>query len=253
MKKHHYHDSLGDHNSVLTPEEVRENVNISEDDDRIFMARVYNWMAGGLAISGLTAWKISSMMVDQTSFFYRSPGVFLILFLLEILLVGILTLAIPKLSPLWAAVLFCLFALLNGMTLAPLFTFYTSSSIFSAFFTSAGMFFVTSLFGYITGMDLGRLGAFCIMGLFGLIIATVVNLFLNNSLMETILNYIGIVLFLGLTAWDTQRLRLLAKECIVNGYGEDVMKKYAVVGALSLYLDFINIFLFLLRLTGKRD
>ena len=91
------------------------------------------------------------------------------------------------------------------------------------------------------------------MGLFGLIIATVVNLFLNNSLMETILNYIGIVLFLGLTAWDTQRLRLLAKECIVNGYGEDVMKKYAVVGALSLYLDFINIFLFLLRLTGKRD
>lgn len=253
MKKHHYHDSLGDHNSVLTPEEVRENVNISEDGDRIFMARVYNWMAGGLAISGLTAWKISSMMVDQTTFFYRSPGVFLILFLLEILLVGILTVAIPKLSPLWAAVLFCLFAFLNGMTLAPLFTFYTSSSIFSAFFTSAGMFFVTSLFGYITGMDLGRLGAFCIMGLFGLIIATVVNLFLNNSLMETILNYIGIVLFLGLTAWDTQRLRLLAKECIVNGYGEDVMKKYAVVGALSLYLDFINIFLFLLRLTGKRD
>ena len=84
MKKHHYHDSLGDHNSVLTPEEVRENVNISEDGDRIFMARVYNWMAGGLAISGLTAWKISSMMVDQTSFFYRSPGVFLILFLFEI-------------------------------------------------------------------------------------------------------------------------------------------------------------------------
>lgn len=247
------HSSNDSDKAFLTPEEIRENVHISEDGDRVFMARVYNWMAGGLAISGLTAWKISNMMVDQTSFFYRSPGLFLLLLLVEIILVGILTAALQKLSPVAAVVLFCLFALLNGVTLAPLFTFYTKSSIFSAFFASAGMFFVTSLFGYITGINLGRLGAFCIMGLFGLIIATLINWFLNNSLMEIILCYVGIVLFLGLTAWDTQQLRLLAKDCMMKGCDEKEMKKYAVAGALTLYLDFINIFLFFLRLTGKRE
>lgn len=91
------------------------------------------------------------------------------------------------------------------------------------------------------------------MGLFGLIIATLINWFLNNSLMETILCYVGIVLFLGLTAWDTQQLRLLAKDCMMKGCDEKEMKKYAVAGALTLYLDFINIFLFFLRLTGKRE
>lgn len=118
MREQQYSSNNSD-KAFLTPEEIRENVHISEDGDRVFMARVYNWMAGGLAISGLTSWKISNMMVDQTSFFYRSPGLFLLLLLVEIILVGILTAALQKLSPVAAAVLFCLFALLNGEHLPP--------------------------------------------------------------------------------------------------------------------------------------
>ena len=234
-------------------ENTTEQVRITEDADRIFMARIYNWMAGGLAITGLTAWKISSLMVDPTSIFNRAPGMFLILLILEIILVGVLTALIQKMSPLLAALLFCVFAVLNGMSLAPLFLFYTTASIASAFFASAGMFFVTSLFGYLTRINLGRAGSFCVIGIFGLIIATLINLFLNNSLMETIICYVGIVLFLGLTAWDTQRLRLMMENLSSDGVSEEDTKKYAVVGALTLYLDFINIFLFLLRLTGKRE
>ena len=234
-------------------ENTSEQVRITEDADRIYMARIYNWMAGGLAITGLTAWKISSLMVDPTSIFNRAPGMFLILLILEIILVGVLTALIQKMSPLLAALLFCLFAVLNGMSLAPLFLFYTSASIASAFFACAGMFFVTSLFGYLTRINLGRAGAFFVMGIFGLIIATLINLFLNNSLMETIICYVGIVLFLGLTAWDTQRLRLMMENLASDGVSEEDTKKYSVVGALTLYLDFINIFLFLLRLTGKRE
>lgn len=253
MKNKHCARSFGDDDNVLTPEEIREKTHITEDSDRIFMARIYNWMAGGLTISGLTAWEISGRIADRTSFFYRSPGVFLLLLLLEIILVGILIVMIRKLSPLWAAVLFCFFALLNGVTLAPLFLFYTKASICSAFFASAGMFFVTSLFGYLTGINLGHLGSFCIMGLFGLIAATLINFFLNSSLLEMIINYVGIVLFLGLTVWDTRQLRMMSREYVANGVSEKEMRKYAVSGALMLYLDFINIFLFLLRLTGKRE
>lgn len=253
MRSNRFTRSIGEDDHVLTPEEIRAKMHITEDTDRIFMARIYNWMAGGLLISGLTAWKISSLMVEQTSFFYRAPGLFLLLLIMEIVLVGILIAMVEKLSPFWAAVLFCAFALLNGITLAPLFLFYTKASIFSAFFASSGMFFVTSLFGYLTGLDLGRVGSFCIMGVFGLLIATLINLFLNNSLMEMIINYVGIVLFLGLTAWDTQQLRNMTKEYAAGGIDEKTMRKYAVVGALMLYLDFINIFLFLLRLTGKRE
>jgi FtsH-binding integral membrane protein len=247
MKSHRYTDF------PEKEENTSEQVRITEDADRIYMARIYNWMAGGLAITGLTAWKISSLMVDPTSIFNRAPGMFLILLILEIILVGVLTALIQKMSPLLAALLFCLFAVLNGMSLAPLFLFYTSASIASAFFACAGMFFVTSLFGYLTRINLGRAGAFCVMGIFGLIIATLINLFLNNSLMETIICYVGIVLFLGLTAWDTQRLRLMMENLASDGVSEEDTKKYSVVGALTLYLDFINIFLFLLRLTGKRE
>ena len=248
MKSHRFTDLPGEEESSS-----ENQVRIPEDADRVFMGRIYNWMAGGLVITGLTAWKISAMMLDPASIFNRSPGIFLILLILEIILVGALSALIQKISPLLAALLFCFFAVMNGMSLAPLFLFYTSASIASAFFACAGMFFVTSLFGYMTKIDLGRAGAFCVMGVFGLIIATLINLFLNNSLMETIICYVGIILFLGLTAWDTQRLRLMMENLASDGVSEEDTKKYAIVGALALYLDFINIFLFLLRLTGKRD
>ncbi len=241
---------MNEHYRTGTVASVRREAAV--DVQRLFMGRVYNWMAGGLAITGLTAWEVGQSMMQKNSIFNQKPGLFILLFIAELVLVMVLSAAIRKLSPMAAACCFIVYSLLSGVTLAPIFLIYTNSSIFAAFFTCAGMFGATSLFGYLTKSNLSRIGSFCFMGLIGLIIASVVNFFLRNSMMDYIISYAGVLIFLGLTAWDTRKLCSLAEgRDEADIYSAD-MKKLAVVGALTLYLDFINIFLYLLRIFGSR-
>jgi len=223
--------------------------------ERRFMAGVYNWMTAGLAITAFTAWRVVCGMEDQTSFFWRHPGIFLALLLVELVLVLFLSAAVRKLSPTVAALCFIGYSVLSGITLAPIFMIYTRTAIYAAFFTCAGMFGGVSLFGYMTRMKLTGLGAICSMGLIGLIVASLVNFFLQSDMFGYILSFFGVAVFLGLTAWDTQYLRQLAARSASADNGHtlsDEMKKVSILGALKLYLDFVNLFLYLLRIFGGR-
>lgn len=249
---------------------VRDSEVISHEEDgavsaRTFLNRVYNWMAAGLAITGVVAYGVFQQMmaskpaIDSSgtmtggSLFW-SPGLMLVLILAEFGLVLWLSLGIRKMAPLTAGICFLLYATLSGVTLAPIFLLYTKSAIYSAFFTCAGTFAATSLFGYLTRMDLSGVGSFCFMGLIGIIIASVVNFFLKSQGLDLFITYIGVFVFIGLTAWDTQKLKQLGG---ILGSGEfsgtPESRKYAIIGALQLYLDFINLFLMLLRIFGNRN
>lgn len=232
---------------------------------RTFLNRVYNWMSAGLALTGGVAyWVFRQMMANQPvrdlsgavsggSVFW-SPGLMLALIVAELALVFWLSFGIRKMRPVTAGLCFLAYAALSGVTLAPVFLMYTKSAIYGAFFTCAGTFAVTSLFGYLTRMDLSGIGSFCAMGLIGILIASVVNLFLKSTGLDSIITYIGVFVFIGLTAWDTQKLKQLGG---ILGSGEfsgtPESRKYAIIGALQLYLDFINLFLMLLRIFGNRD
>ena len=223
--------------------------------ERRFMTGVYNWMTAGLLLTAVAAWLIVGTMEDRNSFFWKNPGIFLGLLAGEVVLVLILSFAFKKLSPVMAAVCFIAYSILSGVTLAPIFMIYTRSAIYAAFFTCAGMFGGVSIFGYMTRMRLAGLGSLCFMGLIGLIVAGIVNYFLQSDTFGYIVSFIGVAVFLGLTAWDTQALRELAARNMPQESGRplsDEMKKYSILGALKLYLDFINLFLYLLRIFGGR-
>ena len=147
-----------------------------------------------------------------------------------------------------ATALFYAYAILNGVTLSPIFFVYTSSSIALTFFVTSGVFLAMSIYGYTTKRDLTKLGSFLIMALIGLIICSIVNIFWANSTMDWIISFAGVIIFIGLTAWDTQKIKEMAQETDEMNAG-----KLATIGALSLYLDFINLFLYLLRFLGSRD
>lgn len=228
---------------------------------RTFMNRVYNWMTVGLAVTGIVAWLLyqymqeTKPMSDSAGNLYGgsifwSPGFMLVMVLVELGLVFWLSLGINKMSPGVAGFCFLLYAAISGITLSPIFMVYTQSAISAAFFTCAGTFAVTSIFGYLTRMDLSGIGSFCMMGLFGLIIASLVNMFLKNAGFDRFLTYIGVIIFVGLTAWDTQRLKQMGSQMSETG---EMYQKYAIIGALELYLDFINLFIMLLKLFGRRD
>lgn len=224
--------------------------------ERRFMTGVYNWMTAGLFATALTAWFIVDSMADKNFFLWRNPGILLALMIAEFVLVLVLSSAIKKMSPAVAAFCFLVYSVLSGVTLAPIFLVYTRTAIYGAFFTCAGMFGGVSLFGYMTRMRLTGLGSFCFMGLIGLIIASIVNFFLQSDAFGYIISFIGVAVFLGLTAYDTQALRELAARNAAeseNGHSlSDEMKKYSILGALKLYLDFVNLFLYLLRIFGGR-
>ena len=149
-----------------------------------------------------------------------------------------------------ATILFIVYSILNGVTMSMLFLIYTMSSIATTFFVTAGTFGAMALFGYATKKDLTRIGNLCIMGVIGLIIASLVNMFLHNSMMDLIISYVGVLLFVGLTAYDSQKIKqmLSGEDIEVN----ETTQKIALMGALTLYLDFINLFLYLLRILGDR-
>jgi FtsH-binding integral membrane protein len=226
---------------------------------RAYMIRVYNYMAAGVALTGVVAWLTfnaavttgaNGAIVGLTSFgqaIFSGP-IAIVLFLATLGLVFFMSFRIDKLSPSTALGLFMLYAGLLGLMLSSVFLAYTGTSITRTFFISAASFGALSLYGYTTKRDLSPVGSFLIMGLFGLILAMLVNLFLKSSGLDFAISAIGVLIFAGLTAWDTQRI----KEMYDVQDDGSVAGRKAVMGALTLYLDFINLFLFLLRFIGDR-
>lgn len=213
-----------------------------------FMVRVYNWMAAGLAITGFMAFYVSSSPA-MMNILFGNPIVPIILIIAQIGLVFWLASRVMQMSVSQATGVFLLYAGLTGVTFSTLFVVYTSASITSTFLVTAGTFGAMSFYGYTTKKDLTSWGSFLFMGLIGLIIASVVNMFMQNSMMSTIISYAGVLIFVGLTAYDTQKIKEMN---IIGNEGTDEDTKEAIQGALTLYLDFINLFLMLLRLMGDR-
>ena len=214
-----------------------------------FFAQVYGWMAAGLGLTGGIA-MFASTSPELINFVFGTRFVFLGLIILELVVVGFLSARIFDWSLGKVQAAFVGYAMLNGVTLSCVFLAYTSSSIASTFFVTAGTFGVMSLFGYFTKADLSGWGKLLSMALIGLVIAMVVNFFFNNPVMEIVTSFIGVLLFTALTAYDTQKLKQLALLGVTEG--EEVSHKASILGALTLYLDFVNLFLFLLRIFGRR-
>ncbi|MBS1537879.1 MAG: Bax inhibitor-1/YccA family protein [Bacteroidetes bacterium] len=225
----------------LTQEEIRiEQAN--------FINNVYSWMTGALLLTGLIALWVSSTP-EVIEFIFGNRIVFYGLLIAEFGCVSYLVSVIGKISSNTAIAVFLGYAALNGLTLASIFYVFTSESISTTFFVTAGTFGVMSAYGYFTKSDLTTFRNLAFMGLIGLIIASVVNYFFQNEMLYWLTTYAGILIFVGLTAYDTQKIKEM--NIIGNQYTEEDSKE-AILGALTLYLDFINLFLFLLRIFGRR-
>lgn len=212
-----------------------------------FINRVFGWMFIGLAATGIISWYLGTYQVEKI-LQYRNFYLFLVI--AEFVVVIALSAGIRKFSAMTAALLFMVFALLNGVTLSWIFIAYSTDVIAGTFFATSGTFGAMGLYGYLTKRDLSSIGSLCSMGLIGIIIASLVNMFWYNRTADLIISYIGVLIFVGLTAWDVQKIKLLAIELGDSSASMRDVRKYAVIGALELYLDFINLFLFLLRIFG---
>ena len=212
-----------------------------------FFNSVYAWMASGVALSAVVAWWVSTQPQLMAQIF-RGPTL-IILFLAEIGLVITISWAINKISSGVATALFMLYSALNGLTLSVIFLVYTNASLVTTFAVTAGMFGAMSIYGFVTKRDLTQFGSLLFMALIGLIIASIVNIFWANSILYWIITYAGVLIFTALTAYDTQKLKLIAAQTADN---PAMAARMAIVGALELYLDFINLFIFLLRILGDR-
>lgn len=215
----------------------------------VLMRKVYTWMALALVITGFTAYYVATSPA-VLSFIFSNQVVFWGLVIGEFALVIGLSAAINRLSLTTATLMFVLYSVVNGATLSSIFLVYTMSSIANVFFITAGTFAAMAAFGYFTKIDLGPLGKILFMALIGIIIATIVNIFTQSELLAMILNYLGVLIFVGLTAYDSQKIKEMLMMAPDAGEGA---QKIALLGALSLYLDFINLFLYLLRLFGRRE
>ncbi|MFO7554995.1 MAG: Bax inhibitor-1/YccA family protein [Desulfobacterales bacterium] len=216
-----------------------------------FIRSVYNWMAIGLGLTGIVAFYVSNSET-LLKVIFGNQLIFFGLIIVELVLVFTISARVHKMQPTTATSLFVLYAALNGVTISAIFLIYTKSSITSTFFICAATFVASSIYGMVTKRDLTSMGQFMFMGLIGIIIASVVNLFVRSSGMSLIVSYIGVVVFVGLTAYDTQKLRTMALSQ-PDGLDAGTIRKGAILGALALYLDFINLFLMLLRILGNRD
>jgi FtsH-binding integral membrane protein len=214
----------------------------------LFITKVYNWMALALFITGLVSYFVASSP-EMLNIIVGSKFVFYGILIAELLLVIYLTRSIQKLSQNMVIAGFLIYAVLNGLTMSIIFLIYTSNSIATTFYVTAGTFGAMSLYGYYTKKDLTSLGNMAMMALIGIIIASIVNMFLQNDMMYWIITYLGVAVFVALTAYDTQKLKELGSRGFVN---DESMEKTSILGALTLYLDFINLFLFLLRIFGNR-
>lgn len=215
----------------------------------VLMRKVYVWMTLALVITGFTAYGVAN-----------SPGILQAIYSNSILMWGLIiaefalvigvSAAINRLSLTTATIMFILYSVINGALLSSIFVIYTASSIATVFFITAGTFGAMALIGYTTKTDLSSMGKILFMALIGLIIATIVNFFVKSSGLDLILSYVGVLIFVGLTAWDSQKIKQMMLQAPDAGEG---MQKMALLGALTLYLDFINLFIYLLRIFGKRD
>ncbi|WP_375450818.1 Bax inhibitor-1/YccA family protein [uncultured Devosia sp.] len=233
---------------------------------RSYMLRVYNYMGIGLVVTGLVAYFTNAaalttnpdaavgqlangqLVTQFGALIYGSPLQWVVM-LAPLAFVMVLSFGINKMSVGTAQLVFWAFAAVMGLSLSSIFLVYTGASIAKVFFITAATFGAMSLYGYTTKRDLTSVGNFAIMGLIGLIIASVVNIFLQSGMMDFIISAVGVLIFVALTAYDTQKI----KESYSEAHGMDVMAKNAIMGALSLYLDFINLFMMLLRLFGNRN
>ncbi len=213
-----------------------------------FLPKVYGWMTAGLALTALAAMLTLSSQ-GLLNLIFGNKLIFYALIFGELGLVIALSAAINKISSTTATLMFLLYSALNGVTFASIFLIYTSSSIASTFLVASGTFGAVSLYGYVTKRDLTGWGSFFFMGLIGIIIASVVNIFLQSEMINWVISYVGVFVFIGLTAYDTQKIKQIG----AAGFGDaESQKKAAIIGALRLYLDFINLFLMLLRIMGNR-
>jgi uncharacterized protein len=213
-----------------------------------FLRKVYAFMAGGLALTALTAWLVAhsqaavELIVGNRIIFYG-------LLISELLMVGFFSRLVRNMTASGAASLFFLYAIVNGLTLSVIFLVYTTASITTTFMVTAGTFGRMSIYGFLTKRDLSGVGHFAVMGLWGLILASVVNVFMNNDTIYWLTTFMGVIVFVGLAAYDTQKIKELN---VIGNAGTDEDHKEAIHGALVLYLDFVNLFLYLLRLLGRR-
>jgi FtsH-binding integral membrane protein len=211
-----------------------------------FLRIVYGWMCAGLAITAVVAYAITSSPT-LTGALAANHFLFLVLFLAQLGLVFFLSARVDKLAPGTATLLFVAYAALTGVTFSVILLAYTGASIATTFMVTAGMFGALAVYGTTTARSLAGVGQFLFMGLIGLILASVVGMFWRNAALEFLISVVGVIVFTGLTAWDAQRLKQMALQI-----PETQLGSYAILGALSLYLNFINLFLFLLRFMGGR-
>lgn len=212
-----------------------------------FLAKVYGRMSLGLLLTFLT-----SFVVSNTSLIYRliySRGLFMGFIFAELALVWYMSARVHKMSMSQLTLGMVVYAIINGITLSIIFILYTGTSVMSTFFVTAGMFGALAIYGTTTDRDLSNMGSIMMMGLIGVIIASLVNIFLKSSAIYWIITYAGVIIFTGLTAYDSQKIKAIGER---GGYSGEDMNKMAMMGALSLYLDFVNLFLFLLRILGRK-
>ena len=217
-----------------------------------FIRSVYNWMFIALSLTGFTAYYVSH---NETALqiLYGTPGLIMILIFAELGFVFFLSARIQKIKATTATALFTIYSILNGITLSFIFLRYTATSIVSTFMICAVTFLACSVYGMVTKKDLTSLGGFMFMGLIGIVIASVVNIFMQSSAMQMIISYVGVIVFIGLTAYDTQKLKTMSAT-IPNSASGAMIRKGALMGALTLYLDFINLFIMMLFIFGgNRD
>lgn len=215
-----------------------------------FVRSVYNWMCIGLALTGFLAYYVSTSPT-LLELVFGNRAVFFGLIIGELVMVFALAGWVERMSPTTATALFLGYAALNGVTLSVIFLVYARASIVSTFFICSATFAACSVYGWTTKKDLTSWGGFLTMGLIGIVIASLVNLFIRSNAMTMIISYIGVIVFVGLTAYDTQKIKVLALTQ-PDGVDGSVTRRLAIHGALTLYLDFINLFLMLLRILGGR-
>ncbi|MBI4631858.1 MAG: Bax inhibitor-1/YccA family protein [Chloroflexi bacterium] len=209
------------------------------------MRRVYLWMSAGLIVTAMIA-LVAQTLPDSLISILMIPAI-----ILELIVVIGLSALVHRISPTLALLAFLFYSALNGITLTPIFWAYQQTSIAFSFFATASMFAAMTIVGYTTRTDLTKFGSLLMMGLVGMIIASVINIFFANKEIYWLLSFIGVIIFVGLTAYDTQRIKMMTMQAVSEG-NTDVESRVGVIGALRLYLDFINLFLLILRFAGGR-
>lgn len=210
---------------------------------------VYGWMAAALAVSGVVAWMVANAAANGR--LALSQGLLMGCAIAELVLVVVLSAAVMKLAPAIAALLFVGYAALNGVTLSVLLLFYAKATVQMAFFVAAGTFAAMALVGTTTRRDLSGVGRYAVMALIGIVIASLVNLFMRSTGLDAILSYVAVAVFVALTAWDAQKVRMLAEQEQSGSLDPATVNRLGILCALTLYLDFINLFIYLLRILGR--